>query len=92
MVVLPSGTVTFLFTDLERSIPLWAQHPDEMRVAWARHDKLLAQAFARDPPRSAASADDRRAIAAAAVSAWRFVCGHTVDRVAQISISHCVLR
>src|SRR6202011_3054552 len=38
---LPSGMVTFLFTDLEGSTRLWEQHPDAMRPALARHDALL---------------------------------------------------
>src|SRR5262249_36061102 len=35
---LPTGTVTFLFTDIEGSTQLWEQHPDAMRLALARHD------------------------------------------------------
>jgi predicted ATPase/class 3 adenylate cyclase len=42
---LPSGTVTFLFTDIEGSIRLWEQHPDTMGVALARHDALLRDAI-----------------------------------------------
>jgi len=42
---LPSGTVTFLFTDLEGSTRLWEQHPDAMRDALARHDAILVQAI-----------------------------------------------
>ena len=38
---LPSGTLTFMFTDLEGSTRLWEQHPDEMKAALARHDALL---------------------------------------------------
>jgi predicted ATPase/class 3 adenylate cyclase len=38
---LPSGTVTFLFTDLEGSTRLWELYPDEMRPALAHHDSLL---------------------------------------------------
>jgi predicted ATPase/class 3 adenylate cyclase len=41
---LPTGTVTFLFTDLERSTRLWEEQPEAMRAALARHDQLLAQA------------------------------------------------
>lgn len=41
MVVLPSGTVTFLFTDIEGSTALWEAHPEEMREALARHDQLV---------------------------------------------------
>ena len=42
---LPSGTVTFLFTDLEGSTRLWEQHPDAMRPALARHDEILRDAI-----------------------------------------------
>jgi len=38
---LPTGTVTFLFTDIEGSTRLWEQHPEAMRLALARHDALL---------------------------------------------------
>jgi len=41
---LPSGTVTFLFTDIEGSTALWERHAEEMRVALARHDGVLRQA------------------------------------------------
>jgi predicted ATPase/class 3 adenylate cyclase len=41
MVGLPSGTVTFLFTDLEGSTRLWDEHPGVMRAALARHDEIL---------------------------------------------------
>jgi predicted ATPase/class 3 adenylate cyclase len=41
----PSGTVTFLFTDIEGSTRLWDEHPDAMRVALARHDELLRAAI-----------------------------------------------
>ena len=44
--MLPSGTVTFLFTDIEGSTPLWEKYPDEMRSALARHDDILRNAIA----------------------------------------------
>jgi len=36
-----TGPLTFLFTDLENSTPLWENYPVEMRQASARHDTLL---------------------------------------------------
>jgi predicted ATPase/class 3 adenylate cyclase len=41
MVGLPTGTVTFLFTDLESSSRLWEEHPETMKAALARHDAIL---------------------------------------------------
>ena len=40
----PSGTVTFLFTDIEGSTRLWDEHPDAMQDALARHDEILRAA------------------------------------------------
>src|SRR6188472_2045071 len=37
---LPTGTVTFLFTDIEGSTRLWEQQPQAMRAALIRHDEL----------------------------------------------------
>src|SRR6266542_875089 len=47
MADLPSGTVTFLFTDIEGSTPLWEREPDQMRVALARHDAILRTIIAK---------------------------------------------
>ena len=41
---LPTGTVTFLFTDLEGSTRLWEEHPEAMKAALARHDAMLRDA------------------------------------------------
>jgi len=46
MADLPSGTVTFLFTDIEGSTQLWEQHPQAMPSALARHDAILREATA----------------------------------------------
>ena len=45
MAALPSGTVTFLFTDIEGSTRLWEEHPDAMRDALVSHDELLRVAI-----------------------------------------------
>ncbi|MFN8635578.1 MAG: adenylate/guanylate cyclase domain-containing protein [Chloroflexota bacterium] len=45
MAGLPSGTVTFLFTDIEGSTARWEHHPDTMRAALARHDAILRSAI-----------------------------------------------
>jgi class 3 adenylate cyclase len=39
---LPTGTVTFLFTDMEGSTRNWERTPAAMKVALDRHDALLA--------------------------------------------------
>jgi predicted ATPase/class 3 adenylate cyclase len=41
---LPSGTVTFLFTDIEGSTKLAQQYPDAMPALLARHHEILNQA------------------------------------------------
>jgi predicted ATPase/class 3 adenylate cyclase len=41
MAGLPTGTVTFLFTDLAVSTRLWDLEPDAMQEALARHDEML---------------------------------------------------
>ncbi len=40
----PSGTVTFLFTDIEGSTRRWEADPEGMRVALAAHDDVLRAA------------------------------------------------
>src|SRR5262245_17497894 len=45
MVELPTGTVTFLFTDLEGSTRLWEEHPDAMPAALVRHDEIVRSAI-----------------------------------------------
>ena len=41
----PTGTVTFLFTDIEGSTKRWERIPAEMAVAVARHDALMRGAI-----------------------------------------------
>lgn len=42
---MPTGTVTFLFTDIEGSTRLWEAHSESMREALARHDVLVRDAI-----------------------------------------------
>ncbi|HSH78852.1 MAG TPA: adenylate/guanylate cyclase domain-containing protein, partial [Herpetosiphonaceae bacterium] len=46
MAELPTGTVTFLFTDIEGSTTHWERQPHAMRAALAHHDALLRQIIA----------------------------------------------
>jgi hypothetical protein len=41
----PSGTVTFLFTDIEGSTKLAQQYPDAMSALLARHHYFVRKAF-----------------------------------------------
>ncbi len=43
MIALPSGTVTFLFTDIEGSTTRWEQQRAAMQAALARHDAILRE-------------------------------------------------
>jgi class 3 adenylate cyclase/tRNA A-37 threonylcarbamoyl transferase component Bud32 len=38
----PTGTVTFLFTDIEGSTSMWERDPARMQAALARHDQILS--------------------------------------------------
>src|SRR5215475_4373704 len=42
---LPSGTVTFLFTDIEGSTKLAQQYPDALPDLLARHHQILEQSI-----------------------------------------------
>jgi len=46
MAELPTGTVTFVFTDVEGSTSLWERYPEAMRATMARHDALVEQIVA----------------------------------------------
>src|SRR5713226_1667752 len=45
MTEMPTGMMTFLFTDIEGSTRLWEQHPEVMQAALACHDALLRTAI-----------------------------------------------
>jgi len=46
-VSLPTGTVTFLFTDIEGSTQRWEAHREAMQTAVAGHDALLREVITR---------------------------------------------
>lgn len=39
----PTGTVTFLFTDIEGSTQRWERYPDAMQCAFNRHEQIIRQ-------------------------------------------------
>src|SRR4030095_13759078 len=43
---LPTGTVTFLFTDIEGSTKLWEGYPEAMKTAHARHESIIREVVA----------------------------------------------
>lgn len=43
MTHLPTGVVTFFFTDIEGSTRLWERYPDAMKIALTRHDDIVRQ-------------------------------------------------
>lgn len=45
---LPTGTVSFLFADIEGSTKLWENQSEAMQSALARHDSILHSAIARN--------------------------------------------
>jgi predicted ATPase/class 3 adenylate cyclase len=45
---LPTGTVTFLFTDVEGSTRLWEENPEAMKKALSRHDEIVRGAIERN--------------------------------------------
>lgn len=74
---LPSGTVTFLLTDVEGSARLWEQCPAPMREAMARHDALVEACVERcggTVVRPRGEGDSRFAVFARATDSVAAVC------------------
>jgi len=90
---IPSGTVAFLFTDVEGSTSLWQDHPQAMSAALARHDEILRTAidghsgfvFSTAGDAFAAAFDSASNALKAAIEAQRALCaeswGEAVIRV-----------
>lgn len=69
---LPTGTVTFLLTDVEGSTKLWEGHPEEMKVAMARHHTIaqeLSEIHSGFRPRDQGEGDSLVLVFAGAVDA-----------------------
>ena len=81
----PTGTVSFLFTDVEGSTRLWDRYPDAMRDALAHHDEILREAitgrggfvFSTAGDSFSASFSTPTRAVAAAVDAQRSLAEHT---------------
>ena len=43
--MLPAGTVTFLFTDIQGSTPHWEREPEKMAAALQIHNAALRKAI-----------------------------------------------
>ena len=41
----PTGTVTFLFTDIEGSTKMWERNPEAMQGTLSHHDEILREAI-----------------------------------------------
>ncbi len=59
----PTGTVTFLFTDVEGSTRMWAAHSDAMDTALERHDEIVRSSVAEHDGYVFATAGDSFAVA-----------------------------
>lgn len=44
---LPTGTMTFLLTDVQDSTRLWDRYPQQMRPALPRHDAMIENIVVR---------------------------------------------
>lgn len=69
-----TGTLTFLFTDIQASTQLWEQYPEQMRVAMTRHDELIEVAVEQQGGqlvRPRGEGDSRFAVFTRATSALR---------------------
>src|SRR5437868_13693122 len=74
---LPSGTVTFLLTDIEGSTRLWEERPEAARAALPRHDRIFEAVVERHSGcviRPRGEGDSRFAVFARATEAVAAAC------------------
>ena len=90
----PSGTIAFLFTDVEGSTRLWDEHDDDMDRALEAHDQILHDAIAAEAgyvfstqgDAFAAAFDSAAAAARAAASIQRALESHEWPPSAEIKV------
>jgi class 3 adenylate cyclase len=88
---LPSGTVTFLLSDVEGSTALWEEAPEAMRAALARHDALFDAVVAQHGGvhiRPRGEGDSRFAVFASAPNAVSAAHRRSGRRVGDARSSH----
>jgi class 3 adenylate cyclase len=91
---LPTGVVTFVFTDIESSTRLWEQYPQAMRAALTCHNAILRHAiethdgviFGTAGDAFYAAFSDAPAALAAALAAQRALCAQPWDEVGALRV------
>jgi class 3 adenylate cyclase len=91
---LPTGVITFLFTDIESSTRLWEQHPEAMRAALVCHDAILRLAieahsgviFGTAGDAFYAAFSDARPALAAALAAQRALCTEAWEEIGALRV------
>jgi predicted ATPase/class 3 adenylate cyclase len=84
---LPSGTITFVLTDIEGSTGSWDQAPEAMRTAMARHDELIEGLVAEHAGvvvRSRGEGDSRFAVFVRASDAAAAACAVQIALVREV--------
>ena len=66
---IPTGTITFLFTDVEGSTRLWESDPDGMAASLARHDQIMRTVIEAHRGHVFSTAGDAFAVAFGSVGA-----------------------
>ena len=66
---IPTGTVTFLFTDVEGSTRLWETDPDGMAASLARHDQIMRSVIEAHRGHVFSTAGDAFAVAFGSIGA-----------------------
>ncbi len=89
---LPSGTVAFLFTDVEGSTRLWEEHPDAMASALLVHDRVLAEVIAGHGGHVFSTAGDAFCAAFASVAAATSAAAEAQERLIGIEVDTRPLR